>query len=841
MPKFFKYISFMLVFTFTVLTCSGCRNVVGENEKPIPNVVLPTAPATVTYREMTEELYIGYLGVQKDFALIIDNLQYNYDNNKGGCANSDEVGCASMFTQLVMNYGLSSAQFTGNSSDKHVLVYYTTATEFMKFGKGNEDGNWLEFLAPTSTSDENADFNRSENVIRNSCGTGSDEKICQYANDLATRGFSPYVGHAMMLLFDNGNYSGLISDKMLDPYGTLDSGLDHDNVVTDRSSTTTIYKNYYESLVRNLKTKIRVKDSTANISTKAQKRKITQITVLSDLIDLIEGNGKYADIDDYLLLITTGGFIQEKVGNNYRYENIQHALEKAQEKGEMKNMNGGIEQTLNNIALLFNTITVYEDNCALENDEFINFLKSMLDKIAGVAIGAAAGAAIGAAVGSVIPFIGTGIGAVVGAVVGAILGWFAADKLKEALNDKNGITGDKYCKIMTAALNDFEINVPVYSYKVGSFLDSKDMKQNVTEGNLSKYRKGTMDPTLTEYYNENRTKCLTQNAMVSVPSGALSMFVTSMGQDYNYADACELEIVSNLVGGLSGSPTLMMFENRGRVDDLHGRATTTVIREILFTWGLTQLGTIYNLAMTNTLEHMGVTLGAAQKVNNLRYCISTSDVPSCDGLPTTSVTDNNYTSDAYVGTFDPTNGITFDFTQAYKNASNGLVRGQIHDLKSMTLDKNHTLYYKKTAEGAWAPWATIGSEQDLSEDILADMSNKLTDNEDKWYSIKYNDVSYLISDNAVIGYRVSIDTEGKISYLLDYYYDGAEEYLFTDKETMSPDSINGSYLTKQVMQNPGSVEVRNAHDSLYIYMPYDVIRETEDGNVTEEGIYTYVF
>ena len=844
MPKFFKCITFILTFAFTVLTCSGCEKMVGEEEKPAPSIVLPTSPATVTYREMTEELYIGYLGVQKDFALIVDNLQYNYDNNKGGCTDNDEVGCASMLTQLVMNYGLSSAQLTGNSSDKHILVYYTTATEFMKFGKGSEEGNWLKYLAPTSQSGENADFNRSENVIKNTCGTGSDEKICQYAKDLATKGYSPTVGHSMMILFDNGDYSTHISDKMLDPYGTLDSAIDHDNVVTDTSSDTKIYKNYYENLVRYLRSKIRVKETTANISNKATTRTVTQLTALSELIDLIEGNGKYAEIDDYLLLITTGGFIQEKIGNNYRYENIQAALEKTQEKKNMKNMNGGLEQTLNNFALLFNTITVYEDNCALENNEFINFLKSMLDKVVGVALGAAAGAALGAAVGSVIPFIGTGIGAVVGAVVGGILGWFAANKIEEVLNDKNGITGDKYCKIMTAALNDFELNVPVYSYKIGSFLDSKDMKQNVTKGNLTKYREGSLDSKLTEYYNENKSKCLTQNAMVSVPSGALSMFVTSMGQDYNYADACELEIVSNLVGGLSGSPSLLMFENGARVDDLHGRATTTVIREILFSWGLTQIGTIYNLATTNTLNQMGVTIGAAQRIKNLRYCVSYSDVPSCDGLNTTSVTDLNYISNVYVGAMDARRGIDFDFTEIYKESSNELVRGQINDLKSIGLNKTDTLYYKKTTDGAWSPWAYIGSEDDTSSDVLVDIANKLTDNEDKWYSVKYNGIRYLISDTAVIGYTKEVNVENGVStttYILDYYWDGTDEYMFTDKETLSPNDINNEYLTREAMSNPSEVNVSNAHDSLYIYMPYEITRETEDGTITETGIYTYVF
>ena len=88
-----------------------------------------------------------------------------------------------------------------------------------------------------------------------------------------------------------------------------------------------------------------------------------------------------------------------------------------------------------------------------------------------------------------------GIGTAVGAVIGGILGFFANLVIGDVLADANGITGDKYCKIMLAALNDFEINVPVYSYKVGSFIDHKPMAGGTVEGNLTKYVNGKLSST----------------------------------------------------------------------------------------------------------------------------------------------------------------------------------------------------------------------------------------------------------------------------------------------------------------------------------------------------------
>jgi hypothetical protein len=418
MPKLFKYLTFILTFVFTLLTCSGCfDNTTGEVKSQGKLVELATSPANITYREMNEELYIGYLGVQKDFALIVDNLQYNYNNNKGGCKTNDDIGCASMMTQLIMNYGISATQFTGKASDKHVLIYYASASDFANFGNSkievNTNGvigkyNWLDFIAPSGNSkygSEYSDFNRSENVLKNTCASGTNADICKYAREMASKGYSTEVGNSMILFFHEGDYAGMISDKMLDPQGKLDTASDHDNIVADKSSTTTLYSKYYETLIDQFKMKVSVKDATANNTGKATKRTITQLQTIQELINLVESNV----INDYVLLITSNGFLDEKIGNNYKYETIKDALE-GNLSDEINSLGGALSEGLDNFMLLFNTVSSYRDNCAYESDVFMNFMKTALEKVIGtalVSVGAATGAAIGAAVGTVIPFIGT--------------------------------------------------------------------------------------------------------------------------------------------------------------------------------------------------------------------------------------------------------------------------------------------------------------------------------------------------------------------------------------------------------------------------------------------------
>ena len=47
---------------------------------------------------------------------------------------------------------------------------------------------------------------------------------------------------------------------------------------------------------------------------------------MDELKNLVQGKGIYAGIDDYLLLITSEGFLEEKIGNNFAYETVDDAL-----------------------------------------------------------------------------------------------------------------------------------------------------------------------------------------------------------------------------------------------------------------------------------------------------------------------------------------------------------------------------------------------------------------------------------------------------------------------------------------------------------------------------------
>lgn len=836
MHKRFKYITFMLTFVITLITCSGCfEESVSEAKKPIPKVSLITSPANITYREMSEELYIGYLGAQRDFALVVDNLQHNYDYNKGGCQTSETVGCASAMGQLLIQYGLKAAEFTGVSSDKNVLIYYISATEFMKFGKGNDDGNWLTFLSPSHNFKSSADqdsideFNKSENVIKNSCGTGSEEKMCLYAKDMATQGYSPEAGNSMVLLFHAGDFAGMVTDKQLDPNGNLNTSVEYDNVIVDTNPNSQVYKNYYSALIKAVKEKVLVSNTTADSSVKAKKRTIKQIETIDELIDLVEGKGDYTEVNDFLLLITSEGFLDEKIGENYNYESVEKALKGDGPKGQYSGIDGALDNAINNILLLFNTASSYNDNCAVESNAFTNFLKKALETLLAVGAGAAIGAAIGTA-------IFPGVGTIVGGIIGGLIGWFANDAVGDMLKDANGITGDKYCKIMIAALNDFEVNVPIYSYKIGSFGDYRPYVSQpdfVVEGNLSKYRNERLDPRLTEYYNQNAHRCLTQNVKVGVANGVISMFVQGLAQQYNYADKCETELVKTIVGGFGGSPSLLMFIDNKKADDLHGRATTQLIREMLFSWGLTQIGNMYTLLTNNTLSNMGITLSAAQKVYNMRYCVSTSDMPSCDGLTSTYV---SYSNDGdrpeYVGTLDPAKGITINLLDVYKEESNKLINAKPSDY-IFKIDEADA-YNKKTESSGWSQVGTVG---DMGEELtIATLQGKVNDsfqaNKSSWYSVKSGELTYLISDNAVIGYKTKI-VDSDVENTVEYYWDGTTEYIFTESGIAS-DVANSKYLTVTTMQNKNNLSVTGSHKDLYIYIEY----ETGDN---ETNVFTYIF
>ena len=815
MHKIFKHITWVLTVAVTLITCSGCfEKTAGDAVEPAPVVTLTTSPANVTYREMSEELYIGYLGAQRDFALLVDNLQYNYDNNKGGCQTNDSVGCASAMGQLLIQHGLKETHFTGKSSDKNVLVYYTSATAFKDFG-GAADG-WLSYLAPSVGSSEHSDFNRSENVIKNSCGTGSDSDICKYARDIAAYGHSSVVGNAMILLFANGDYAGMISDKMLDPNGNLNTADDHDNVIKGSIS----YDEYQSAMVKAIKNKINVASTTADSTVKATKRSLTQINTLDDLKSLVEGKGIYAGIEDYLLLITSEGFLEEKIGNNYAYETAADALNGSGPTPENQGLDGALNNAINNIMLLFNTASSYNDNCAVESDEFMNFLKAALETLLSVG----AGAAIGAAVGTM---IFPGIGTAVGAVIGGIIGFFANDVIGDMLNDANGITGDKYCKIMTAALNDFEVNVPMYSYKISSFGDYKGMEDGTVDGNLTKYKNGTMDPLLKEYYDANQVQCLTQNVKIGVASGLASILVGNLAQEYNYADKCEASLVRSIVGGFYGSPSLLLFVNRNKVDDLHGRATTALIRETIFTWGLTQIGNIYNLAVNNSMAGIKVTVGAAQPISGFRYCTSTSETPSCAGLDESYISTNG----TYVGALKAENGIEIDLTSAYRDASNDIINSNSGDYK-FTVPSLAS--YSKNTSGSWSRVYTnpesIGENLPIA-DLKSKISSKFSEKMDSWYAVNYGGKTFLICNDAIIGYSSEkVESGGEL--VVEYYWDGTTEYIFKDG-WMTSDNANSAYITRDNMQNPGSVKISGAHKGIYIYMPYTAA----DGS---ENVYTYI-
>ncbi|MBR3890762.1 MAG: hypothetical protein IKJ30_01660 [Bacilli bacterium] len=817
MHKIFKHITWMLTVAVTLITCSGCfEETAGEAVPPAAIVTLTTSPANVTYREMSEELYIGYLGAQRDFAVLVDNLQYNYDHDKGGCQTNEQVGCASAMGQLLIQHGLKATNFTGAASDKNVLMYYTSASAFKNFGNGAEDPNWLTFLAPTKGT-EHSDFNDSENVIKNTCGTGSDVEFCQYARDIASQGYSSMVGNAMMLFFHNGDYAGMVSDRSLDPTGKLDanSNHDHDNVIKPTIS----YDEYYSNMVNAVKERVSVANATADSTVQATKRTLTQINSLNELINLVEGKGIYSAFDDYLLLITTEGFLEEKIGNNYAYESPEDAMNGNGPVAENQGVTGAIDSAIENIMLLFNTASSFNDNCAVKSDVFKAFLQKMLEALMSVA----AGAALGAAVGSM---IFPGIGTAVGGIIGGIIGFFANEKIGEKLEHANGITGDQYCAIMTSALNDAEVNVPMFSYKISSFADYVAFKQGTVDGNLSKYKKGTLDPVLEEYYEKNLGRCLTQNSRIAVADGLASILIGGLATEYNYADKCEVAVVRNIVGGFYGSPSLLLFVDRNKVDDLHGRATTQLIRETLFTWGLTQIGNIYNLLVNNTMDGIKVKVGAAQLINGFRYCVSTSDTPSCDGLSTHSIPTNS----TYVGALKPEDGLEIDLTDAYKRGSNELIKASDYGFKIEDLYR----YFRKTSSPGWSDVSTnpeyIGDGLTL-ETLAENITNSFNANADSWYAVKYGTLTYLVSDNAIIGYDDK-NVEPGHDYSVKYYWDGTNEYIFTEEEFFESDA-NAEYLTRANMSNPGNIKISGAHKNLYIYMPYTTL----DGS---SNVYTYI-
>ena len=102
---------------------------------------------------------------------------------------------------------------------------------------------------------------------------------------------------------------------------------------------------------------------------------------------------------------------------------------------------------------------------------------------------------------------------------------------------------------------------------------------------------------------------------------------------------------------------------------------------------------------------------------------------------------------------------------------------------------------------------------------------------DSWYAVNYGGKTFLICDDAIIGYS-SENVESGGDLVVEYYWDGTTEYIFKDG-WMTSDNANSAYITRDNMQNPGSVKISGAHKGIYIYMPYTAA----DGS---ENVYTYI-
>ena len=92
MKKIYKLISLSLVFVVTLLTASGCGQLkVGDEGTSVGNVELVSTPSFMPLRSMSEELYLGYLGARRDFALIIDNASYTEEKKIQNSRSRDKL------------------------------------------------------------------------------------------------------------------------------------------------------------------------------------------------------------------------------------------------------------------------------------------------------------------------------------------------------------------------------------------------------------------------------------------------------------------------------------------------------------------------------------------------------------------------------------------------------------------------------------------------------------------------------------------------------------------------------------------------------------------------------
>lgn len=840
MSKLLKRIDFLLVFIFTMITASGCFDspLVAQKHGPVE---LVSAPSTTTVKMMNENLYIGYLGAQRDFALIVDNFTYNLNNRVQNCGiptSNGTIGCASIMANLLMNYGIKTSNYTGVSGSENLLMYYVDAGDFMGFGgpdtndEDDVDGTWYDHLTSKNFNNpEYSDFEDSDLIKSLSCGTSyyPHNDVCDYAKELKRNGYSKNVGNSMILLFENGNLYDIITDKQLDPYSKLNSGNSNPNldnlIITNSAEQQNMFAEYYNNIINAFKGKITVSNATNTAATSSGKdQDIRVINTLTELENLISGR---KGEKDFLLFISSKGFIKDKIGTN-KYYDVEN------DRMTTSNMTDGLSEAEKTAMLLINSVSTFVDNCAIESDPLLNFLKGLLQAMLSGTLGALGGAAIGAGagalIGSIIPGIGTAIGAGVGAIVGAIAGFFTGLKINKEIEKKlksaNGISDKSYCKIVESALTDISINVPIYTYNIDS-----------ATTNIYKYEHGLMsDTVLKNYYANNREKCIGQYRSVAVPSGLISFLTDDLNDEYNYADECQADLLADIVGGFGGAPSLQLHLGNQKVDDLYGRVTTDLVNEMLSVWGLKSVGDVYTLGSTSTEERMEVIFASAQRIYNPVYCVSESSVPSCDGLQTYPV---NIPSDSYLYTFDPAQGVKMDFTSRYISYSRSKMNEIFspHNMSKVKLKmENHSgklTYYKKdfSVGSSWHAVEELTGLQTsaATEEILTKIKAKLVENKNgNMYQIKFGDYNYVLCDSGeVIGYEALED-----SLNIVYYHDGTTEYIFTTDKEFSTGSGPASYYTDENRSKRESID--SAHE-FYVYMRYDI----KSGDSTKTAYYSY--
>lgn len=837
MSKWLKRIDLILVFIITLITASGCFDSPSAPKKYGP-VELVSAPSTTTVRFMNEGLYIGFLGAQRDFALIVDNAGYTMNKKTQNCGvatSEGTIGCASIMTNLLMNYGIKTSNYTGVSGSENLLLYYVTSSDFDSFGGPKEDGSWYDHLTGKNFDNpEYSEFEDSDIINSLSCGTRhAHNEVCKYSKEMSTQGYSKVAGNSMILLFENGSLYDIITDRVLDLSGDLNKGSPDPNldnlIITNTPQQQELYARYYDSIVKSLKGKINVSNATNTMATSTgSDQPIRVIKSLTELENLVSGkSGK----KDFLLFISSKGFIQEKIGTNEYYDVDKQIMTNA-------NMTDGMDSSQKTAMLLFNSVSSFVDNCAYESEPMLNFLKELLRTLLAGGIGALGGAAVGAAAGALIgsffPVIGTAVGAAVGAIVGAIAGFFAGIKINQELEKKlksaNGISDKSYCKIVESALTDISLNVPIYTYNIDPATD-----------NIKKYENGTMtDTVLKNYYTNNRHKCVGQYRNVAVPSGLMSFFTDALDDKYAYADKCQKDLVSNIVGGFGGSPSLQLFLGNNKVDDLYGRLTTDLVNEMLSVWGLKSIGDLYTLGATSTEDKMNVSFASAQRIYNPVYCISNSSIPSCDGLQTYNV--NLPSNESYLHTFDKEKAINMDFTDEYitysrRETDNIFGIDGMRKLKLKLSNKSGKLTYYNNKIGPVPLWHGVEhltglTETPETEEILLKIKETILSNKNGgMYQIKYGDYYYVLCDTGeVIGYEVVGDSMNVV-----YYSEGEigkDEYIFTDDANFSTMEDVENYYTYKVR---GDVpEIDSGHE-FYIYIKYDI----KPGDSYKTAYYSY--